>query len=112
LVDAGIHVSLATDNVPPTMFVPIGHAVSRLTDAGKLLGPGQAISRLEALACASREGAWLSFEEEEKGTIEVSRHADLAVLSEDLLTCNATDIPEITADLTIVGGKVVFEREG
>lgn len=112
LVDAGIHVSLATDNVPPTLFVPIGHAVSRLTDAGRPLGPGQCLTRLEALACASREGAWLSFEEAEKGTIEVGRHADLAVLSEDLLTCDEAAIPGIVADTTVVGGKVVFERKG
>ncbi|MFY0612217.1 MAG: amidohydrolase [Hyphomicrobiaceae bacterium] len=110
LLDAGIHVSLATDNVPPTMFVPIGHAVSRLTDAGEPLAPGQCISRLEALACASREGAWLSFEEDSKGTIEVGRHADLAVLSDDLLEVDGARIPDITADLTVTAGKVVHDR--
>lgn len=110
LMDAGVHVSLATDNVPPTLFVPIGHAVSRLTDAGKPIGPGQALSRMDALACASREGAWLSFEEDQKGTIEVGKLADAAILSEDLLTCDETRIPEIQADITVVGGEVVFER--
>lgn len=110
LIDAGVHVSLATDNVPPTMFVPIGHAVSRLTDAGKQIGPGQAVSRMEALACASREGAWLSFEEDQKGTIEVGKLGDIAILSEDLLECDQGRIPEIQADLTVVGGEVVFER--
>ena len=37
----GVHVSLATDNVPPSLFVPIGHAVSRLTEQGRVLGPDQ-----------------------------------------------------------------------
>lgn len=110
LIDAGVHVSLATDNVPPTLFVPIGHAVSRLTDAGHVLGPGQRISRMEALGCASREGAWLSFEEDEKGTIEPGKLADLAILSDDLLECDAARIPEICADLVLTGGKIVFER--
>ena len=110
LIDAGIHVSLGTDNVPPTMFVPISHAVSRLTDAGKVLGPGQRISRIEALACASRDGAWLSFEEEQKGTIEQGKYADLAILSEDLLDVDEARIPEICADVTITAGKVVYER--
>lgn len=110
LLDAGVHVSLATDNVPPTMFVPIGHAVSRMTDAGKPIGPGQSLSRLEALACASREGAWLSFEEEQKGTIEIGKLADVAILSEDLLEVEADRIPRIEADLTVMGGEVVFER--
>jgi len=111
LIDAGIHVSLATDNVPPTMFVPIGHAVSRLTDAGTVLGPGQCITRKEALACASREGAWLSFEEDQKGTIEVGKLADLAILSEDVLETEADRIPDITSMLTITGGQIVHEQD-
>jgi len=110
LIDAGIHVSLATDNVPPTLFVPIHHAVTRLTDAGLALAPDQAISRIEALACASREGAWLSFEENVKGTIETGKFADLAILSDDLLTVEEARIPEITADVTMTGGRVVHER--
>ena len=110
LIDAGIHVSLATDNVPPTMFWPISHAVSRRTDAGRVLGPGQRVGRLEALACASREGAWLSFEEDRKGTIEPGKLADLAILSDDLLEVEEDRIPDIRADLTITGGRVVFER--
>ncbi len=110
LIDAGIHVSLGTDNVPPTMFVPISHAVSRLTDAGKVLGPSQRISRPVALACASKDGAWLSFEEEQKGTIEQGKYADLVILSDDLLEVDEARIPEICADITITGGEVVFER--
>lgn len=110
LIDAGVHVSLATDNVPPTMLVPIGHAVSRMTDAGQVLGPGQKVERLEALACASREGAWLSFEEDRKGTIEPGKFADLAILSADLLTVDEAEIPEITSELTITGGVVTYEK--
>ncbi|MCR9175219.1 MAG: amidohydrolase [Alphaproteobacteria bacterium] len=111
LVDAGVHVSLATDNVPPSLFVPIGHAVSRLTEQGRVLGPDQKLSRMEALAAASREGAWLSFEEDEKGTIEPGKLADLAVLSEDLLEADEARIPGIVSDLTVTGGRVVFDRD-
>jgi len=108
LLDAGVHVSLATDNVPPTMFEPIWHVIARRTQGtGKELGPGQKISRMEALACASREGAWLSFEEDFKGTIETGKAADLAILSDDVLTMDEDRIPEVTADLTITGGHVV-----
>ena len=110
LIDAGIHVSLATDNVPPTMFVPIHHAVTRLTDAGRELGPEQRISRMEALAGASREGAWLSFEEDDKGTIETGKFADLAILSEDLLSVDESRIPSITADVTVTGGRIVLQK--
>ena len=112
LLDAGVHVSLATDNVPPTMFVPIWHAVARQTESGggRVLGAGQKISREEALACASREGAWLSFEEDFKGTLEPGKAADLAILSEDLFSVDEARIPEIVADLTITDGRIVYER--
>ena len=62
---------------------------------------------MEALAASSREGAWLSFEEAEKGTLEVGKFADLAILSEDLLTVEEERISAITSDVTITGGKVV-----
>ena len=112
LLDAGVHVSLATDNVPPTLFEPIWHAVARRTrDGDDLLAPEEALSREDALACASREGAWLTFEEEDKGTIEPGKFADLAVLSADPLTVPKDDLRGIEAELTITGGDVVFDRE-
>lgn len=110
LIDAGIHVSLATDNVPPTLFHPVWHAVSRKTqETGQRLGTSQALSRTEALACASREGAWLSFEEEVKGTLEAGKFADLAILSDDLLSIPEDDIPNITSVLTMTGGRTVHK---
>ena len=65
---------------------------------------------MEALAGASREGAWLSFEETDKGTIEPGKLADLAILSEDLLEVDEARIPGIVSDLTVTGGRVVYER--
>ncbi len=107
LIDAGVHVSLATDNVPPSLFHPIHHVTARLPRYGdRPLGPDQAISRAEALAAASREGAWLSFEEDFKGTLEVGKAADLAILDSDPLTCAEDALPEIAAAVTVVGGRV------
>ncbi len=109
LIDAGVHVSLATDNVPPTLMVPIAHVITRKTAAGRPLAPSQAISRMEALATASREGAYLSFEEDVKGTIEPGKYADLAILNQDLLTCPEEHIADIRSVTTITGGRVVYE---
>lgn len=111
LIDAGVHVSLATDNVPPTLMVPIAHVVTRRTAAGRPLAESQSISRMEALAAASREGAYLSFEEDVKGTIETGKYADLAVLNEDLLTCPDSHIANVRSVLTITGGRVVYEND-
>ena len=111
LLDAGVHVSLATDNVPPTLFVPIWHVVARRTEgSARVLGPDQCITREEALACASREGAWLSFEEDDKGTLEVGKYADMVLLSDDPLDVDESALADVCADVTITGGRVVYER--
>jgi len=113
LLDAGIHVSLAADNVPPTLVVPMWHVIARQTrDGSRALGPDQCLSRTEALECASREGAWLSFEENFKGSIEPGKAADLGILNEDLLTVDEARIPDIVADVTITAGRIVYQRSG
>jgi len=110
LIDAGVHVSLATDNVPPTLMAPIWHAVARRTEeANQILGPGQKITRTEALAAASREGAYLSFEEQQKGTLEPGKFADLCVWNENPLEIEEALLPTVTSDLTMTGGRIVHE---
>ncbi len=102
--------ALSTDNVPPSLFDSIHHAVTRKPrGATEPVGPDQRLTREEALACASREGAYLTFEEDLKGTLEVGKLADIAVLDQDLLTIPEDAIPNIQADLAIVGGAVVLE---
>jgi predicted amidohydrolase YtcJ len=108
---AGVHVALATDNVPPSLFWPVWQAVAlvgRVTN--RVVAPAQRLSRADALRAATLEGAYLTFEENQKGSIEPGKLADLAVLSEDPLTCAEVRIRDITADITIVGGRVVHER--
>jgi len=112
LREAGVHVSLATDNVPTTLFYPIWHLVARRNMyVDDRIAPEQALSREEALRCATIEGAWLSFEENVKGSIEPGKFADMAVLSDDPLSCPEDDIKDIVAETTIVGGRVVYQRE-
>lgn len=110
LLDAGVHVALATDNVPPSLFHPIWQAVARVDRySGRVIAPGQRLSREEALRASTVEGAYLTFEEGEKGSLEPGKLADLVVLSDNPLTCDAARIPDITAHMTIVGGRIVFE---
>ena len=112
LREAGVHVSLATDNVPTTLFYPIWHVVSRRNMySGDRIAPEQALSREDALRCATIDGAWLSFEEDVKGSIETGKLADMAVLSADPLSCPEDDIKDIVAETTIVGGRVVYQRD-
>jgi len=112
LLDAGVRVSLATDNVPPSLFHSIWHTTARIAEeTGEPISPEQCLSRTEALACASREGAYLTVEEDVKGTLEPGKFADIAVLSDDPLTVDEAQIPNITAELFLTGGKTVYAAD-
>jgi predicted amidohydrolase YtcJ len=113
LLDAGVTVSLATDNVPISMFLPIEHAVARRAMQSKrVYGPRQALSRMDSLRCATMSGAYLTFDEDKKGSLEAGKLADLAVLSADPLSVDEDKISQTTALMTMVGGKIVHETAG
>lgn len=113
LLDAGVPLALATDNVPISLWHPIWHTVARRNRyTGEVIAPAQALTREEALRCATAGGAALTFEEDAKGTIESGRLADFIVLSSDPLTCPEDTLADIVAETTVVDGKVVHERGG
>lgn len=111
LVDAGVPVSLETDNVPPSLFHHMWQAISRTDRFGNPVGlEEQKLSREEALRLATNGGAYLVQREHELGSLEPGRLADLAVLSDDYLTCSEDRIKDITAPLVMVGGRVVRDE--
>ncbi|WP_159994325.1 amidohydrolase [Roseomonas sp. 18066] len=108
LGEAGVPVCLATDNVPISLFPPIAQAVTRWSPAAqRAIGPGQALSRAEALGCVTRNGAWLTFEEDRRGSITPGKFADLAVLDADPFTVADAALERIAARATLVGGDFV-----
>jgi predicted amidohydrolase YtcJ len=110
LLDAGVKVGLVTDNVPVSLFWPIWESVARVSRTTNApLAPEQAITRQEALRCATAGGAYLTFDEDKKGSLEPGKLADLAVLSADPLTVAEPAIRDIAADMTMVGGRIVYE---
>lgn len=66
------------------------------------------LTREEALALYTRAGAWFSFEEDERGTLEPGKLADLAVLDKDYLSVPVEEISTIGVDLTLLGGRPVW----
>lgn len=111
ILDAGVALSFGTDNMPPSMFHPIHHAVVRRSaPCRRIIAPEQRLTRAEALRCATWGGAFLAQREDEIGSLEVGKRADLAILPEDLMTMDADAIPTLTADMTMVGGRIVHER--
>jgi predicted amidohydrolase YtcJ len=110
LLDAGVKVSLATDNVPVSLFLPISQTITRTDYRTKEpVVPGEALSCADALRCATGNGAYLTFDESKKGSLEPGKLADLAVLSADPLTIEESKIADIRSLMTMVGGRVVHE---
>jgi predicted amidohydrolase YtcJ len=112
LLDAGVKVALATDNVPVSLWLPIWQTIARTSYQEKVrVSPQEALTRADALRCATANGAWLTFDEGKKGSLEVGKLADLAVLSADPLTVEESSIAHTTSLMTMVGGRVVHETK-
>lgn len=91
-------------------FINMYVMVTRKDRAGGVYGANEAISREQALRLYTSAASHYMFEEKKKGTIEAGKLADLTALSADLMTVPEEQIKDIKADLTIVGGKIVFQR--
>jgi predicted amidohydrolase YtcJ len=112
LLQSGAIVSNGTD-VPVERIDPVRNfyaSVTRRTADGSLFYPDQRMTRAEALRSYTLAAAYAAFEEDRKGSLAPGKLADLVVLSRDLLTVPEPEILEARVDLTIVGGKVRFER--
>lgn len=96
---------------PYNPFLTMYTAISRRTSSGQLIGPEQKVSREEALRMMTIDAAWFSYDENKKGSIEVGKMGDFAILTDDLLTCDEETIKDIRSLLTVVDGEIVYESE-
>ncbi len=108
----GIHVAFGSDNLPIGPMVGLYSAVTRTNPAGEVVGPEERVSMPEAIRAYTEKAAFLSWEENIKGTLEVGKLADMIVLDADPLSVAPKDIMSIKVDMTILGGKVVYQRPG
>jgi len=112
LIDAGTHVSGSSDApvTYPDWKQGVQSAVLRESKAtGRVSGPEQCITREEAIRMFTIEGAWQDQMEHIKGSIEVSKLADLCILDEDILTVEPHEIKDIRNLMTIIGGRIVYD---
>src|SRR5438045_1855108 len=84
--------------------------VTRKDPNGNVYGASEAIGREQALRLYTSAATRYTFEEGRKGTLEPGKLADLVVLSADYVAVPEDQIKDIKADVTIVGGKIVFQR--
>jgi len=82
--------------------------VTRGTQWGGRLGPNQGISRADAIRSVTINGAYTTFEERVKGSIEPGKYADFVVLSGDILNAPAEKIRDLKVLATVLGGRTVY----
>ena len=112
-IDRGI-LAAGSSDCPITFSNPlmgIHLAVNRVTQSGAKISQEERISKMEALKMFTYNGAYASFEEELKGSLEVGKVADIVILSEDFTRCSDDRIKDIKVDMTMVDGKIVYERK-
>jgi predicted amidohydrolase YtcJ len=110
-LDAGINVTQTSD-YPPGPFEPmmaIQSSVTRTDMSGNVWGPSQRISVEEAIKVGTINGAYASFEENIKGSLEAGKLADLVVLEQDPTAVDPNAIIDIKVERTMVDGNWVYE---
>ena len=112
MMRAGVKISAGTDATRVASYNPwvsLAWLVTGKTVAGLQIYPQRnCLDRETALRMWTENVTWFSNEEGKKGRIQVGQFADLMVPDRDYFACAEDEISGITADLTMVGGKVVY----
>ncbi len=114
LINAGVVIANGTD-VPVEDADPIANfhaSIGRIQNDGQVFFADQRMTREEALRSQTLDAAYAAFEENVKGSLTPGKYADVVVLSRNIMTIPEGEILSAKVDYTILGGKVVFEREG
>jgi predicted amidohydrolase YtcJ len=112
-VESGAKVINGTDApIEPINPIPCFYTtVTRKTLRGQVFEEDQKLSRIQGLQSYTLDAAYGAFEEKVKGSIEVGKFADFAILSQDIMTVPDEQILETVVDYTIVGGEIKYERK-
>ncbi len=94
---------------PPNPLIGIQSCVLREDTEGRVWGQSQRITAEEALRLYTLNGAYASFDEQIKGSIEPGKLADIVILDNDPTTVESHLIQDISIEMTIVGGEIVYE---
>lgn len=105
MLDAGVHLAFGSDVPGESTFEPL-LAIHRIVNRDS----PERITVEEALRAYTSGSAYVELKEDEKGIIGVGKLADLTVLAENPLEAPPSRIKDIGVDITIVGGRIVFDR--
>jgi predicted amidohydrolase YtcJ len=118
--EAGVHVAINTDHMfglepneamnPFNPLLTLYTASTRRAESGRIVSGGEAVSREDALRMLTSQAALFTFDEKNRGSLEPGKLADFVVLDDHLLTCPAERLRSIKPDLTVIGGRIAFDR--
>ncbi|WP_085993255.1 amidohydrolase [Oceanobacillus senegalensis] len=109
---ADIPAAIASD-CPITDFTPmrgIHAAVSRQSSTGQVIGEDKTVSILDAIRMYTWNGAYASFEENIKGSIEPGKLADLVLLDCSIMDAEIEKLPEVQVEWTMIDGEIVYNQ--
>jgi predicted amidohydrolase YtcJ len=111
LIDAGLHPPDSSDYTasPSEPMMWLQSQVTRTDPRGHTWGANQRITVEEAIRAGTLNGAYASFEENLKGSLEAGKLADLVVLGQDPMSVEPGSLMKIPVERTMVGGRWVFE---
>lgn len=111
LLDAGLRPASSSDYTasPADPLMWMQSQVTRTDMAGHVWGANQRITVAEAIRCSTLNGAYASFEEHAKGSLEPGKLADLVVLAQDPFQVEPGALAQIAIERTMVGGRWVYE---
>ena len=118
IIDAGVVVAGGSDHMikfdarksvnPYDPFFGMWMAVTRTAADGSVHNPEQRISREEALRMWTLNAAYLTFEEDVKGSLEPGKYADFVIVDRDILTCTDNELRDTGVLATTLGGLEVY----
>jgi predicted amidohydrolase YtcJ len=112
ILDSGIHSGMSSDGMqiaPMNPWIHMYFAITGVNARGAQINPGQHITREEALRLYTRDNGWFVREEDQLGTIEKGKLADLVVLDRDYFAVPNEELKRIRSVMTIVGGNIVHD---
>ncbi|WOC15686.1 N-substituted formamide deformylase [Pseudochrobactrum sp. MP213Fo] len=113
-LDAGLHPAASSD-APVTSTNPFQNLytlVTRKTKIGSVIGGDQCLTMEEAVHAYTHLGAYTQFAENETGQLMAGMSADIAVFSKDIFSCTPEEVKsDVRCDMTVLEGKIVFERQ-